>query len=165
MACLFWLARKKICWHRNDQFSELINQLHRKRGEECWIGPVKLGWKGPWDNSHPQNMHTPSKQDQLWSCIRFLSILSRCHLRVLKARDSPQTCLCPVQYLTCPHYEKKKFLNLVQVSVAATSDLFLMCMLLYTLIFTSTLKSLQYKSWPILLEWNGVTVAHHLKVQ
>lgn len=51
--------------------------------------------------------------------------------------------------------KKKKFLHLFKVPLAATSDLVLICMLLYTLSCTFALKSLQYKSQPILLNEMG----------
>lgn len=59
LACLFWLARKKICWHRSDPFSGLITLVVRWEGQG--IGPVTPGWKGPGDNvphntcTHPQS--------------------------------------------------------------------------------------------------------------
>lgn len=72
LACLFWLARKKICWHRGDPFSGLITLVvswEAGRGN-AGLDQWPLDWtsdpwmEGTWGQCPSQHMHTPSEQNQ-----------------------------------------------------------------------------------------------------
>lgn len=111
-----------------------------------------------------KHTHTPSEQNQLGSGTRFLRVLPSCYQHALKDGESPKKKknLFVFPFNTSLLTLWKKPSSYIYLKFPMVHLLFLICTLLYILSFTCTLKSLPYKSSPILLNEVGWQWHHFL---
>lgn len=154
--CFDWPGRKSVGMEV-IHFLGLSPLQSAGRGEaKCWIGPVTPGWKGPRDNVPQTHAHTlRAKPTRKWHQVSesLAQLLSACAQGWRVSQKKKNLFVFPFNTSLLTLWKKPS--SYIYLKFPMVHLLFLICTLLYILSFTCTLKSLPYKSSPILLNEVG----------